>query len=204
MRVVVGAVPILKPQQRRRDVYRHPLDTVLYVSHSKDVTCPLVVAALRDVTPFRFLRKTCAAAILYNLYRRTQAAIMAQTPQFLDSAYLPVQLLSDKKLSTLNLRLWSFHSRWAKKGGGPCLEPRNKKKPDARAPHERRLGGVWSYPRGRGIIPRCSLNYSTHFRVKKGNSDDPSSGERVLRGLYYRKLRATPLYCRAREQNAVV
>ena len=54
-----------------------------------------------------------------------------------------------------------------KSGGGPNLAII--KKPDACAPHERRLG-VLSCPRGRGIILKCLLcNYLSHCRVKKGN-----------------------------------
>ena len=89
---------------------------------------------------------------------------MAQTSQFLDSNYLPVQLLSDKKMSLLIFAYGHFRCS-VKNGGGPNPAI---KKPDARAPHERRLG-VWSYmyPRGRGIILRCSLNYLSQCRVKR-------------------------------------
>ena len=92
------------------------------------------------------------------------------------SNYLPVQLLSDKKIVFLNFRIWPFHWQ-GEKGGRP--KPRNKKKPDARPPHERRLC-VWSYPRGRGIILRCYFNYLSQCKVKKGNFDP--SGGRVHRG----------------------
>ena len=54
---------------------------------------------------------------------------MAQTSQFFDSDYLPVQLLSDKKMSLLIFAYGHLICR-VKRRGGPNLAI---KKPDARA-----------------------------------------------------------------------
>ena len=100
-----------------------------------------------------------------------------------------------KKCLLIFAYLWAFHMQ-REKGGWPTWVALSFniaiKKPDARAPHERRLG-VWSYPRGRGIILRCSFNYLYQWRVKEGNSD-PSRGRVHRGGLYYCELRAPCLF----------